>query len=115
VLDAAVSVTILDESSKPVATAAATTEQSVNRLFYEADLEGVPTGTYEMQIEVVGSESSGVLSFPLTVKPASILPWPVGVMAAAGVVWLGLRYWRKGGQVAAATRRTAVPRPRSVD
>lgn len=115
VLDAAVFVTILNERNESVATAAATTEQSINRLFYEADLDGVSPGTYEMQIEVTGSEGNGVLSFPLTVESASFLPWLAGAGAAVFVVWLVLRQWRKGAKVTVARRSTAVPRPRSVD
>jgi len=115
VLDAAVMVTILDESGELLATTAATTEQSANRLFYEADLDGVPTGTYEIQIEVTGSEGRGLLSFPLPVEPASMWPWLAGVVVAAGVVWLVLRYWRRRALVNGARRGTAVPRPRSVD
>jgi hypothetical protein len=108
VLDAAVSVTILNESGESLATAAATTEQSVNRLFYEADVDGVPAGLYEMQIEVTGSQGSGLLSFPLMVETAPLWPWLAAAGAAVLVVWLVLRQWRKGAKV-------AVPRPRSVD
>lgn len=112
VLDTAVTVTIMNESGQPIATAAATTEQSINRLFYEADLTGVPIGSYEMQIEVMGSQGSGTLSFPLTVQPVSVWPWLTGVVAAGGIIWLVLRYWRKGS---VAGRGTAVPQRRSVD
>jgi hypothetical protein len=129
VLDAAVSVTILNESGEPLVTAAATTEQSVNRLFYEADLDGVPAGSYEMQVEVTGSEGSGVLSFPLVVETVSLWPWLVGAGMAAFVVWLVLRYWRRGAKPDVSRRGTArtkrlndvepaevaVPRHRSVD
>jgi hypothetical protein len=115
VLDAAVSVTIVDESGESLTAAAATTAQSVNRLFYEADLDGVPIGTYEMQIEVTGSEGSGMLAFPLAVEPASLWPWLVGAVVAVGVTWLGLRSWRKEAKANVSVRRTAVPRPRSVD
>ncbi len=115
VLDTAVAVTILNQADEPVVTAAATTEQSVNRLFYEADLDGVPSGTYEMQIEVTGSEGNGLLSFPLPVKAVPIWPWLVGAVGVSGIFWLVLRLWRKGSTVAVSRRGTAVPRPRSVD
>jgi hypothetical protein len=115
VLDTAVAVKIVTESGQPVATAAATTEQSVNRLFYEADLDGVPTGTYEIQVEVTGSEGNGQVSFPLIVKSASVWPWLAGAVVAGGIVWLVLRYWRKGSKVGVSRRRTAVSRSRSVD
>ncbi|MAT99017.1 MAG: hypothetical protein CL608_17875 [Anaerolineaceae bacterium] len=123
VLDAAVSVTIVNERGDPVTAAAATTEQSINRLFYEADLDGVSSGMYEMQIEVTGSDGSGALSFPLTVAPTSFWPWLVGAAVALLVVWLVLRIWRSGTKPAVSRRRTArtevaetaVPRSHSVD
>ncbi len=114
VLDATVMVLILNDSAVTVATAPATTEQSVNRLFYEADLPGVPEGVYEMQVMVTGSQSGGEIAFPLVVEPLLIWPWLVGMVAGGGAIWLSLRYWRKA---AAATprRKTAVPHSRSVD
>jgi hypothetical protein len=112
VLDTTVTITIVNESGKLIKTAVATTEQSVNRLFYEADLGGVPIGTYVMQIEVRGNEGGGLLSFPLTVEPVSIWPWLAGAAMAGGMIWLVLRYWRKGNVVG---RETAVRRARSVD
>ncbi len=115
VLDATVSVTILNESGEPLVEAVATTEQSVNRLFYEADLDGVPAGSYEMQVEVTGSAGSGMLSFPLVVETASLWPWLMGAGLAVLVVWLTLRYWRRGNKVTVPVRGTAVPRRRSVD
>lgn len=115
VLDAAVDVLILDGQGEPVAAAAATTEQSVNRLFYEADLEDVRSGEYEMQITVTGRDGRGDLSFPLAVEPRSVWPWLGGAAAAVVVIGLIVRRWRKRGTVAEPRRRTAVPRARSVD
>ncbi|MCA9945583.1 MAG: hypothetical protein KC449_19000 [Anaerolineales bacterium] len=115
VLDTAVTVTILNENSQSVTTAAATTEQSVNRLFYEADLDGVPAGAYEMQIEVAGSDGSGQLAFPLAVQPPSYWPWLAGAAVAMIVIWFGVRYWRKAVRGVLARGDTAVPRRRPVD
>jgi hypothetical protein len=115
VLDTAVSVTIINESGEAVAAAAATTEQSINRLFYEADLDGVSAGTYVMQIEVTGSDGSGSLSFPLTVAPMSFWPRLVGAAVALLIVGLVLRIWRRGVKPAASRWGTAVSRSRSVD
>ncbi len=115
VLGTAVAVTILNQADEPVVTAAATTEQSINRLFYEADLDGVPSGMYEMQVEVAGSEGSGQLSFPLPVETVPIWPWLVGAVSVGGIFWLVLRYWRRGSGVVGSRRGTAVPRSRSVD
>jgi hypothetical protein len=114
VLDATVMVLILNDRAETVATAPATTEQSVNRLFYEADLPGVPEGVYEMQVMVTGSQGGGEIAFPLVVEPVLLWPWLGGIVAAGGAVWLVLRYWRQTA-VTAPRRKTAVPHPRSVD
>ena len=114
VLDATVMVLIVNDSAATVATAPATTEQSINRLFYEADLPGVPEGVYEMRVMVTGSQGEGEIAFPLVVEPVSLWPWLAGLAAGSGAVWLALRYWRKAA-VGVPRRKTAVPRPRSVD
>ena len=115
VLDAAVEVMVVDANGEPKAAAAATTEQSVNRLFYEADLNDVAIGSYEVIVQVMGSEGSGELVFPLVVKSMSLWPWLGGLLAGAGGIWLMIRYWRRGARVPVSRRRTAVPRTRSVD
>ena len=115
VLDGAVQVSIVSANGEILTTAAATTEQSVNRLFYEADLEGVSTGTYEMQVEVMGADGRGVLTFPLPVQPVAWWPWIAGAAGAVIVIFLGLRAWRKGPKAGASRRATAVPRRRTVD
>ena len=115
VLDVAVAVVLLDENGDVVLTAVATTAQSANRLFYEADLEGVASGSYEMQVEVMGDDGGGTLSFPLRVQPTSIWPWVAAVLAGGAVLGLGVRFWRKGQKPGGIGRGTAVPRRRSVD
>lgn len=113
-LEAEVLATILDAAGQPLSSAAATTEQSVNRLFYEADLAGVPAGEYELVVAVSGPAGSGPVSVPLVVNPVSIWPWVVGVAAVVVFVWVVLG-WRKKGKVRQPVRRTAVSRSRSVD
>ncbi|WP_420641401.1 hypothetical protein [Candidatus Leptofilum sp.] len=108
VLDATVNVLIVNRAGDVVATAVATTEQSVNRLFYEADLEPMPTGNYEMQVVVSGQAGEGDIAFPLTVTPRSILPWVGGIAAGLFVIGLVVLVWRRGDS-------KAVPRRRSVD
>lgn len=115
VLDASVDVVILDEAGGTVTTAVATTEQSVNRLFYEADVEPVPAGDYQMQVFITGDEGQGELIFPLEVVPRSILPWVAGILGGAIVIGLIVRSWRRGGADVGRRRGTAVPRRRSVD
>ncbi|MBK8903708.1 MAG: hypothetical protein IPM53_21170 [Anaerolineaceae bacterium] len=113
-LAADVLVTVLDAAGQPVSSAAATTEQSVNRLFYEADLDGVPAGAYELVVEVSGPAGGGPVSVPLTVAPVSFWPWVVGVGGVVVLAWIVLS-WRKKEKVGQPVRRTAVPRSRSVD
>lgn len=113
-LEATVLTTIRDAAGQVVSSAAATTEQSVNRLFYEADLGGVPAGEYELVVEVSGPAGGGPVSVPLEVTPVSIWPWVVGVAAAGVFVWVVLS-WRKREKVGQPVRRTAVSRARSVD
>lgn len=115
VLDATVDVLIVTDQGVTVKTAVATTEQSINRLFYEADLADVPTGEYEMQLVVTGQAGRGDLAFPLVVVPRSIWPWVGGILV--GVLMLGfvVRGWRRGAVGAVPRRGTAVSRRRSVD
>jgi hypothetical protein len=113
VLDAAVNVVLLAESGDVVVTAVATTEQSINRLFYEADLLGAPAGNYEVQVEIVGQEGDGDLSFPLRVESRSIGSWGAGILLGASTVGAAFYLWRKKRRRTLAG--TAVPHPRSID
>ncbi len=115
VLDAAVSVSVVDNSGQTLAMAPATTEQSVNRLFYEADLDGLPIGEYEVQIEVEGNQGNGGLAFPLSVESTPTWLWLVGAAVALAFIWLVLRTWRKAARDTSSARDTAVSRHRSVD
>ncbi len=113
-LEADVLVTILDAAGQPVTSAAATTEQSVNRLFYEADLDGVPAGDYELMVEVSGPAGRGPVAVALPVALVSAWPWVVGVAGVVVFVWVVFR-WRKKGKMGQPARRTAVSRARSAD
>lgn len=115
VLDAGVDVQILDKDGVVVATAVATTEQSINRLFYEADLAALPTGNYEMQVFVTGSAGTGDVAFGLVVVPRTVWPWLVGGGIGLAVIGLIVRSWRRGRAKENGRGRTAVPRRRSVD
>ncbi|MEZ4592167.1 MAG: hypothetical protein R3D55_13645 [Chloroflexota bacterium] len=115
VLDAVVDVQIVDAAGQTVATAVATTEQSVNRLFYEADLSTLPVGVYEMQVMVAGRAGSGDVAFALPVTPRLVWPWVVGaLLVVVLMVWL-VRGWRRMDTAPVRRRGTAVPRRRSVD
>lgn len=83
VLDTAVQVDIYEAATGNLITAAAaTTEQSVNRLFYEADMPGLPQGNYDVSVTVAGEEGSGSVAFALQIRPSLNLPLIVG----AGIV-----------------------------
>ena len=115
-LDAAVEVAILAANGETVAAASATTEQSVNRLFYEADLPDLPVGSYQVQLTLTSQEGSGALTFPLEIVPAAVWPWVAGGLLGAAVMWLVIRGWRKGSaQTVQRRQKTAVSRHRSVD
>ncbi|MBP6471605.1 MAG: hypothetical protein KBE23_02160 [Chloroflexi bacterium] len=50
----------------------ATTQQAVNKLFYEADFDAPNNpGAYQVQTQVSGSEGEGEVLFVLPIKPAS--------------------------------------------
>ena len=110
VLDAAVDVLIVDEAGMPVATAVATTAQSVNRLFYEADLATLPAGAYRMEVAVAGSAGDGEVTFGLEVVPRLVWPWVVGALVVVLLMFFLVRNWRRGAAKQMARRRTAVPR-----
>lgn len=79
VLDATVQVEIYAfESNELIASEAATTEQSVNRLFYEADFAGLSQGDYDVVVTVNGSGGSGSVDFDLNVRPYLNVPMLVG-------------------------------------
>ena len=85
VLDTAVQVDIYEATTgNLVIYAAATTEQSVNRLFYEADIAGLPQGNYDVSVTVTGEEGSGVVDFALDVRPSLNL----SLIAGAGIIIL---------------------------
>ena len=87
VLDAQVTIEAFAENGKLAASAPATTEQSANKLFYEADLPPLAAGTYRFVVTVSGSEGGGNVDFSLTIQPsASKTPWIAGgiVLVALG-------------------------------
>lgn len=115
ILDAAVDVLIFDEAGEVVATAVATTEQSINRLFYEADLATLPTGKYLMRVVTTGNAGNGDLAFGFEVVPRRLWLWIGGTVVGLAVIALVVRSWRRGNSRQVRRRRTAVPRTRPVD
>ncbi len=68
--------------------AMATSEQSANRLFYEADMIVPVAGEWLVLVQVTGPQGSGEAQFPLTVEQARSASWlwlgAVGLLAVAG-------------------------------
>ena len=88
VLDATVQVDFYDlESGVLLVSEPATTEQSVNRLFYEADFAGLPQGDYEVVVAVGGADASGSVEFELTIRPYLNLPLMIGGSSCSRVVF----------------------------
>jgi hypothetical protein len=99
VLDAEILVTMQSPAFPAPIVAPATTDQSINRLFYETDMEVPSAGEYATLIQVQGPEGSGDIELT------------VDVLEPSGINWLwvglgGLALVLVGGWV--LSRRTAV-------
>lgn len=71
ILDAVVDLEVWAAASgAPALSGAATTEQSVNKLFYEADFRAPDVGTYTVVTKVNGRSGSGEVAFELEVVEA---------------------------------------------
>lgn len=94
VLDANVSIEmeVINENAI-VYSAPATTDQSINKLFYEADLDINQAGQYKTTIKVKGPSGAGEIDFETLVKEPSRTNWLVWGFVGLGVVLIfGL--WR---------------------
>lgn len=98
VLDATVQITVLSGTGEErMATAQATTDQSVNKLFYEADLPALPAGTYQFEVTTNCLGVEDVVSFEWTIRPSNnplliAVPIGLGLLALVGLVF---RFWKK--------------------
>jgi len=94
VLDAQIMVEMrIKSDGSLVASAPATTDQSVNKLFYETDLEVQDPDLYETTFYVSGSEGEGTLTVDVDVGEPSRINWLVlGLLGLALVIILG--WWR---------------------
>jgi len=94
VLDANIQVTMRDQSGGETAVRApATTEQSVNKLFYETDLEVPAAGDYEVEFHIRGAEGEGTVSLVVEVQAPSRVNWLVIGLAGLGLVVV-IGWWR---------------------
>jgi hypothetical protein len=94
VLDAVVLVTMRElGGGEAVVTAPATTEQSINKLFYETDLEVAEAGDYEVEFQIAGADGEGMVSLLVEVKAPSGVNWLVIGLAGLGLVVV-FGWWR---------------------
>lgn len=114
VLDTAVQVeAFIADGNQLLGSAAATTEQSVNKLFYEADLPAFDVGTVKIVVTVMGEGGEGTVTFDQEIRPhfntTLIISLLAGGALLAGLTWI--RSWKKrqggrgNGRVARPARR----------
>ena len=77
--------------------AVATTEQSTNKLFYEADMRLREDGRYNMTIQIEGSQGTGSVTFAMEVLPPSQTNWFMLAFIGLGLVlsMSMFRFWEK--------------------
>lgn len=94
ILDANVFIEMRQEGEgRPVYSGPATTDQSINKLFYESDLEIPDIGLYVTTISISNATGGGEINFSTTVKEAGRLNWMIwGFAGLALVLIFGL--WR---------------------
>lgn len=98
VLDTAVQVEAFTaDGSQLLGSAAATTEQSVNKLFYEADLPAFDVGTVKIAVTVTGKDGEGAVTFDQEIRPyfntTLIIGLLVGGALLTGIAWVWS--WKK--------------------
>jgi hypothetical protein len=92
VLDAQVRIALRPlTGGAPAVSSEATTDQSVNKLFYETDMEVVEEGVYQATVEVTGSQGDGQLGFELAVQSPSSFSWLLpglgGLLIVLVIAW----------------------------
>lgn len=117
-LDAVVDVELRGvDDATAVYTAPATTDQSVNKLFYETDMDITAPGIYAATARVEGPDGGGDVTFTVDVGEGGSPNWLALGLAGLAIV-LGIGLWRSARQreLARGKGATAVaPRSRSAD
>ncbi len=120
VLDAAVQIDVFEAGTDILITSAqATTEQSVNRLFYETDFPKIEPGDYDVMVRVDGANGRGEVVFAMEMKPAGGMSWVVAGLVGIGVIAMGVVVlsWRKqksrGGVGKRPSSTNRLPRKKS--
>lgn len=76
-----------------IVSAPVTTEQSVNKLFYETDIEVATPGLYEAVFFVSGTDGEGSITVDVEVGPPSKINWLMIGLSGLGVIVI-LGWWR---------------------
>lgn len=105
VLDATVQISMLPAGGTMAFSGAATTEESVNKLFYETDLTVPETGMYEVTVEVAGDAGGGSVVFDVQVGEGGGVNWLLWGLVGLGVIIL-LGAWRTRQAVRADSTMT---------
>ena len=97
ILDAAVLVELASLETEAVWSAAATTEQATNKLFYEADMQLPENGRYTITIHVTGSQGQGDARFAVEILPKRQNNWISVSFIGLGLILslLMFRFWGK--------------------
>jgi hypothetical protein len=86
-LDAVIIVQMTDAASGVVViTKPATTEQSINKLFYETDFPAPDQGLYEISVAMTRGDVSGQAAFQTEIKATRNVNWLVVGLVGMGVV-----------------------------
>jgi hypothetical protein len=98
VLDALVQVAVREAvGGTAVSQTIATTEQSVNKLFYEADIPSLNPGSYTFAITTTCQEVTETVSFVVEVRPSTNPLFLAFPLLAGGLLFAVLLYrsWKK--------------------
>lgn len=90
----------------------ATTEQSTNRLFYEADIEPLLPGHYEVMLHIEDALGTGALSFPISVKKGSFLSGTYPFIVAGSLAAAGVIVWQRSKRYRQSVSRPTSRRPK---
>jgi hypothetical protein len=95
ILDAKVTIDIIVKNTNElIASTQATTDQSVNRLFYESDLPQIAAGDYDIQLTITHLKSKDTLSFSMSVRPSNNTNWLIRGGLAVAIIGVLLYYFR---------------------
>lgn len=76
-------------SGNVVITESATTEQSTNKLFYEADFPAPDEGLYEISVSMTRGDVSGQVAFQTEVQARRSINWLVIGLVGIGIILAG--------------------------